>query len=194
MGFWTSPTGQAITGDADKAFIQSFQTIPEGTTAVATIKVFEVVEKPATDYAEQSKFIQITYKLLEGDFKGREVQQKIKVFDGKPEQIERSLNMLMRVMKLCDYKPSHNNEPTTQELSTMCGKILGIMIGEWSMPKKDGTGVMDGNFVREVHSSEGFASETGEKAEVVQHTNSSVETAFSRNNKPVDDLDEDLPF
>ena len=194
MSFWKSDSGQAITGSPDSAFIKDFTTIPEGTKALSSIKKFEVVNKEATQYADAQKFIQITHKLVDGEFRNREVTQKIKCFAGKPEQVERAKNMLMLVMKLCDYRPSHSNEPTTQDLSEMAGKFVGIVIGEWSMPKQDGSGMMKGNFVREVHKSEGFECETGVKAEVVH---SAVDSAFSRNagfSKKDDDLEMDVPF
>tara|TARA_R110000868_G_scaffold161317_1_gene391512 strand:- start:16878 stop:17450 length:573 start_codon:yes stop_codon:yes gene_type:complete len=183
------------TGDPSKAFVQDFTTIPEGSKALATIKAFEVVDKDATQYSGATKFFQVTWKLTTGDFTNREVQQKIKCFDGKPEQIERAKNMLVLVMKLCDYTPSHNNEPTTQELASLCGKIVGIVIGEWSMPKADGSGNMEGNFVRECHKSEGFACETGVKAEV-KYAAPAPDSAFSRNKPQEDDLfpDSDVPF
>lgn len=185
------------TGDPSKAFIQDFTTIPEGTRALATIKAFEVVNKEATQYNDATKFFQVTYKLVSGDFKNREVIQKIKCFEGKPEQIERAKNMLVLIMKLCDYTPAHNNEPTTQELSMMRGKVAGIVIGEWSMPKKDGSGMLDGNFVRECWKSEGFESETGVKTEVTYTP--AAESAFSRDKArrdaaAKDDLDMDIPF
>ena len=194
MSFWTSPTGNPITGSPDKAFIKDFATIPEGTMALASIKSFEVTHTQANEFRDGEKFIEVKYKLIDGDFKNREVSQKIKVFEGKPEQIERNLNMLKLVMDLCSFKPIHNEEPTNDELSRMNGKIVGIKIGEWSMPKADGT-TMDGNFVREVHASTGFVCETGVKKEVV-HTNSAVETAFSRNPYPTNNIgvDSDLPF
>jgi hypothetical protein len=194
MSFWQAPSGKKITGNPEDSFAQAFTTIPEGTSAVATVKKFEVVNKEASQYGAAQKYIQVTYKLLDGDFKNREVQQKIKCFEGKPEQIERNLNMLMRVMKLCSYTPTHNNEPTTAELNEMVGNIVGIVIGEWSMPKADGSGVMEGNFVREVHESTGFVAETGVKAEVV-HTNPAPESAFSRDKARRDaELDGDVPF
>lgn len=184
------------TGDPSKAFVQDFTTIPEGTRALATVKAFEVVNKEATQYGDATKFFQVTWKLIDGEFKNREVTQKIKCFDGKPEQIERAKNMLVLIMKLCDYIPTHDNEPTTQELSMMRGKVVGIVIGEWSMPKQDGSGVIDGNFIREVHPSNGFVAETGVKTEVTYTP--AAESAFSRDkarrDAPKDDLDSDIPF
>lgn len=189
-------------GDPSKAFAPSFTTIPEGTRALAAIKTFEVVSKEAThassffsSYADATKFFQVTWKLISGDFKNREVTQKIKCFDGKPEQIERAKNMLVLIMKLCDYTPTHNNEPTTSELSVMCGKCAGIVISEWSMPKQDG-GIMEGNFVREAHSAKDFESETGVKTEVKHKP--TLESAFSRERErqaaQQNDLSDDIPF
>lgn len=192
-GFWSSPIGQEIKGDAASAFLSDFSVIPDGTMALAAVKAANIVSKEATQYKEADRYIEITYKLIDGDFKNREVSQKIKVFTGKPEAIHRNLNMLKLVMDLCNFKPTHNNEPTNDDLGALVGKTLGIKIAEWSMPKADG-GFMEGNFVREVHSSSGFKCETGIKQEVV-HSRSSVDSAFSRNEsgKVLDDLD-GLPF
>ena len=121
--------------------------------------------------------------------------QKIKCFDGSPDAIDRNLNMLKLVMDLCKFKPTHAEAPTQQDLMPMIGSILGVKIREWSMPKKDGSGMMEGNFVAEVFSPVGFEDEAGVKAEV-KHVQSNVDSAFSRN-KPVEDelfSGDDVPF
>jgi len=193
MSFWNSPTGQPITGSEKDAFIQDFTTIPEGTMAIGVIKSCTVEEKAETQYSDATKFINVIYKLADGDFKNREVTQKIKVYDGKPEAIHRNLNMLKLLMTLCGYDPSHDGEPTNEDLANLHGKVLGLKIGEWSMPRADGS-IGEGNFVRELHPSAGFVCETGIKTEVV-HTRSAVETAFSRNPRGVDPvLDDGIPF
>jgi len=189
--FWKSGTGAAITGEAKNAFLEDFGVIPEGTTAKASIKEFCVVNKEATQYAEAQKFLQITYKLLDGDYKNRQVTQKIKVFEGKPEQIDRNLNMLKLVMDLCSFKPANSNEPTNDDLVVMVGKIVGVKIKEWSLPKNDGT-MMEGNYVSEVYAAAETLTDTGVKLEV-KHVRKDVESAFSRNAAAMD-LDQDLPF
>lgn len=193
--FWSSGTGKAITGDADSAFLPEFSIIPDGTTAKATIKTFEVVEKEATQYAAATRFLQITYKILDGSYKGREVTQKIKVFDGKPEQIDRNLNMLKLIMQLCNCKPTHAGEPTDADLAVMHGHIVGIKIREWSLPRADGS-IMDGNFVCEVHPTANFETKTGVKLEVVHTRDESItDSAFSRNdNLAATASDDDIPF
>ncbi len=95
MNFWTSGSGAPITGAPDKAFLQDFTVIPNNTMALAAIKSFMIAEENATAYcASASRYYQIIWKISSVDFKGREVKQKIKPFDGKPEQIDRALNML----------------------------------------------------------------------------------------------------
>lgn len=189
-GFWNSGSGAPITGEAKDAFIGDFTQIPEGTCADAIIKSFMLVEKENKFSNKNDRFYEIKYKLLNGDYKGREVSQKIKCFDGKPEQIDRALNMMKLIMQLCDFKPTHNDEPNDIELGLMINKIVSIKIGEWSMPKADGSGVMEGNFIREVHKSGVLAAETGIKAEVVHRP---TDSALTRNAK-MPDLDSDLPF
>ena len=80
----------------------------------------------------------------------------------------------------------------------MVGNVIGIVIGEWSLPKNDGSGMMEGNFVRENHPSKDFKSETGVKTEVV-HTAPGPDSAFSRErDRKANDKDEllesDIPF
>ena len=190
MGFWTSGTGEMPTGLPQDAFVSDFSIIPEGTSASAMIKSFTLIEKENKYSGTTDKFYNVVYRLLDGNFKSREVTQKIKCFDGKPEQIQRALNMLKLVMQLCDFKPSHNNAPGDIELITMVNKIVSIKIGEWSIPKADGSGVMEGNFVREVHASGAIATETGVKAEVVHRP---TDSALQRN-AGMPELNDDLPF
>lgn len=197
--FWTPPSGNKITGEADKAFLSDFSIIPENSKAVASIKKFVRVDKDANEYTGKQSYLEITYKLIDGDFKGREVSQKIKCFDGTDTSLERNLNMLMLVMKLCDFKPTHGGEPTAEELAGMQGTVLGIVIGEWSIAKKDG-GIMEGNNVREVYSAEGFECETGVKVESKPEPVTSMpESAFTRDKARRDAdakemMDDDIPF
>ena len=192
MSFWLSGTGLAPTGKPEDAFIGDFVVIPEGTVATATIKAFTLVEKENKHTNSVDKFYQIIYKLLDGDHKSREVTQKIKCFDGKPEQIQRNLNMLKLVMQLCEFKPSTAEAPMDLELLPMLNKIVSIKIGEWSMPKQDG-GMMEGNFVREVHASGAIATETGIKSVAVHAPTHGVQSALTRN-AVMPELDSDLPF
>lgn len=193
--FWVSGSGRKITGAAEEAFLGDFTLIPDGTVADAMIKKFVIVEKN-NDYTQTTdKYFEITWKLVSGDFRNREVLQKIKAFAGKPEAIDRALNMLMLVMKLCDYKPSHNNAPVDAELAEMNGKTLTIKIREWHMAKSDGS-MMDGNHVTEVHVCGDVPTETGTL--LPPQPRAAVEkkdSALSRNQRVNEaELNDDIPF
>ncbi len=189
MSFWTSGSGMTITGKPEDAFVGDFTIIPEGTCGDAMIKSFSLVDKENKHTGKNDKFYQIIWKLMNGDFAKREVTQKIKCFDGKPEQIDRALNMLKLVMQLCDFKPTHADAPQDLELIPMFNKICSIKIGEWSMPKADG-GFMEGNFVREVHASGQLAPETGVKTVVTHASTSALQRHASTPELP----DDGIPF
>lgn len=194
MSFWQSGSGAKITGEAKDAFSPEFTQIPEGTTACASLYNIEIAVKDATDYAEATKFYQLTWKLTQGEFVNRQVTQKIKCFDGTPEAIDRNLNMLKLLMDLCQFKPMHNEAPTEEELRRMCGKILGIKIGEWSIAKRDGSGVMEGNFVREIYAAKDTDVKTGVKSSIPAYV-PKVDSAFSRNPRAQEeDFDDGIPF
>jgi len=192
MGFWESGSGKKITGTSDDAFIPEFTIIPNGTIADAVIKSFFLVEKDNKFTSLTDKYYELTYKLVSGDYKNREVTQKIKAFSGTPAQVDRALNMLRLVLTLCDYTPTHKDAPTDIDLLPTMGKMVCIKIREWSMPKNDGPGNIEGNFVSEVHASGALPAETGTKMEQAVVTRS-VDSALNRNSTLVD-LKDDLPF
>ncbi|MFB1501523.1 hypothetical protein [Thiocapsa sp. N5-Cardenillas] len=193
MSFWTSGSGAPITGNLKDAKVPDFTVIPDGTMALAKIESFEFANKPATKYKGPETIYEIKWKITAGDFVNREVTQKIKPFDGKPFQIDRALNMMKLIMNLCHYTNHSNEAPDTESLKPMVGKILGIKISEYSIPKKDEPGNIEGNHVTEVHPAADFKCETGVKKEVV-HSRSNVESAFSRNAPEIGGALDDLPF
>lgn len=182
MSFWMSRTGKEITGRADDAFVKDFEIIPNNTMALAKIVSF---------INDNDNHLEIIWKITSDSFKNREVRQKIKCFNGKPEQIDRALNMLKLIMDLCSFKPTHSNAPTNDDLMRMNGKVCGIKIREYAVPKEDGSGIAAGNFVSEVHSPKEFQCEVGEKMKC----DSVVESAFSRyQNNAANQVTDDIPF
>jgi hypothetical protein len=175
-------------GKAEDAYVGDFSIIPNNTTARAMIKTIQVMET-SNKYTGAQKFIEISWQLLDGDFKNREVKQKIKCFEGDESALKRARNMLLLVMKLCQFQLSHELEPTTFDLLPLTGKMLGIKIREWSMEKKDGSGTMEGNFVSEVHPlDDKWVTETGVKSV------SKVHKPTQQQNVPDISESDDLPF
>lgn len=184
-GFWDSELG-VITGNAEDAFAKSFKQIPDNTLALARINSFSNAENNGATY------LNIEWHLIEGDFQGQKVNQKIKAFDQDPKVKHRALNMLKLIYMMFKVSPKSSNPPSDDELGVFNGKVAGIRIRE-TEPNDQGKQY---NWVSEVHNSQGFESETGVRVEVT-HTRESTDTAFSRNRVSESDLnkmDDDIPF
>lgn len=189
MSFWISQVGK-LDGTPESAFTKTNRIIPDNTMVLAMIKKFELAEYNG------NQFHQITWKIVDGEFKNQEVRQKIHTFDLDNNKRHRGLNMMMLIFKMFNESPKSNDAPTTEELNMFCGKIAGIKVNEF--PRDDGK---TGNWVSEVHAAAGFKPEQGVKLEVTAAVVSSnnaapMDSAFSRNQRTqtVSGIDDDLPF
>lgn len=184
MSFWTLSTNEQAKGDEASSHVSSFKIIPDGTMATGKIKEF-VADKNK----EGQPFYKCVYKLIDGDFKNREVIHKIKCFDSKATIADRAINMMKRLYDLAGLKPSHSEAPKDSDLAHFKGKDIGIKISEWSMVNSDGV-LSEGNYVSEIHASIGFECSTGVKIETIGHP---IESALSRNSRlsspPLDNQD-----
>lgn len=192
--FWKSGSGQLLTGNAEDAFLREFSLIPNNSCAIAKIATFANVIKDNKFTGQVDKFINITWRILEGEFKNQEVTQKIKPFSGTNEAVDRALNMLKLIMTLCNFSPSHSSAPTDDDLKKMVGKTCGIKIREFAMPKNDGSGLFEGNFVSEVHDAVGFKSETGIKMQITHRAPDHLDSAYRRNPPKSDTIEDEIPF
>lgn len=193
INFWTSGTGEVPTGNPEDAFIKEYGLIANNTKVLAKIVSAFTHEGMNRYNSTNEKFIQIIWEIKEGEYKGRNVKQKIQCFLGKPEGIDKSLNMLKLLMKLCDFKPSHTNEPTVQDLNQLEDKVLGIKIRQKYMTSEDGKDI-EWNSIDEIHPIHGFESQQGE---LIEHKKTGYESALQRNSsiKRIDDfLDDDINF
>jgi hypothetical protein len=190
MSFWTLSTQAPASGAAEASHVANFTVIPDGTQAPAQIKEFVLIES-SKDYAKP--LYSVIFKIIQGDYKNREVRLKIKCFDDKTTVSDRGINLLKRIYDLCNYQPTHSNAPTEQDLVPMLGKVMGIKIAEFIGTNSKTGEPTNGNYVSEVWKADSaFETLTGTKLEV---TTSHVDTAFSRNavtGLPSDNSD--IPF
>lgn len=171
--FWNSSFG-VITGNEEDAFTIKPKLIPDGTMEVAELSKFILAN---SEY--DGEFYQATWTIMDGDYKGLNIRQKIKAMDNNEEKRHSALNMLKRICILMSFKPTHNEKLNDDDLARMVGGLAGIKIQEWHLNGNDG------NWVSEVHNAKGFKKAEGINKPV-------IETAFSRN---VDvKIEDDLPF
>jgi len=192
MSFWESELGD-VTGKAEDAFAKQYTQIPDGTKALAKIESFTNQVYKDSGF----KYLNIEWTLMDGDFKGQKVQQKLKVyggdkFDKDPAKTRhRALNMLKLLYGLFNVKATNAN-PTDQDLASFLGKIAGLKIRE-TEPNENGRSY---NWVAEVHPSQGFKAETGAGLPVVAYTSVSSHptSRMASNDTPPPIDDSDLPF
>lgn len=164
--FWEN-----ITGSEQDAFAPNFTAIPEGTHAVAEIKVVEFLQPQ-----DKRPMYEVKWKIVGGDFKNRMIFQKIRCFDEDESKAIRQRNILMLLFKTANV-PIPAGQPLNHDLAHFQGRICNIKIG--LMKADDGK---EYNFVREIHS-----------ADYVPV--SPVDSAFSRNaSRPMGLPDDGIPF
>lgn len=157
-------------GDEKKAFSTGFQPLPDGTEAIAQLDKAE--------FDESGKFgplYNLTWKIVDGEYTNRLVFQALGVFDQDEVRATRAKNLLMYLFKLFNVSVPAR-APTTQDLSTMVGRLALIKVGVWV--NKEGKAK---NVINEIH--------THGDAQL-----SAIESAFSRN--PVNNTkpEDDIPF
>lgn len=181
MSFWELSDKSKPTGSESAAFASNFMQIPDNTTANAKIKSFEPKE------FDGQKSYQVVWELSNGDFKGALVRQSITPFADDVKKADRAKEMFVRLYNLCDLKPKHSNAPTKEDLAVFQGKSCSVKIGN---------GIIQGverTWIREIHALDHLEVETGHTA-VSIGVPSTIESAFSRNQKNTDDLSDDVPF
>lgn len=183
MSFYTSSAGIKIDGSAEASHVRSFAIIPDGTQAPALIKKIE-----RKLFNDGGKIYEVTYKLLEGEFAGMETRQKINPFDEDISKASRNLNMLVRLFKLCNFKPPHSNEPSTEDLQPLVGNSIGIVIRQWAFDGKEG------NFISEIHLLDNeFRTVSGVPMAPKNNETKGVDSALTRN-QGTKMIDDDIPF
>lgn len=185
MTFWNTTNG-ILDGKEESSFtnVGSMILIPNNTYARAIIIKPEI--KEITFNGQIDRFYSFTYKLIDGEFKDAEVQQKVRAFGAPSPKRDRAINMLYRLFKLCSVPMREDgSSPTEFDMLQFIGKTLGIRIQEWQQNGKEG------NWVSEVHSAEGFETKTGTKLALKSHDHSPYKTESL---EEYDKMQGDLPF
>lgn len=134
MSFFSQEALQT-TGSFDS---NSFEVIPDNTKALAVITNAEWRE--ANEY--NAKHISFTWDIVEGEFKGRKVFQKIKLFESDKDKVIKAQKMLIAIDANCKGAIAQAGvEPTAQGLASLLHSPMYIMIKEYEMNGNKGNWV-----------------------------------------------------
>ena len=122
---------EALNGVKSGSFdANSFETIPDNTKALAIISSAEWRE--ANEY--NGKHISLTWDIVEGEFKGRKVFQKIKLFETDKTKALKAQKMLIAIDANCKGAiVAAGVEPTQQGLQSLLHSPMYILIKEYEM-------------------------------------------------------------
>lgn len=169
MSFF-SPEALQTTGSFDS---NSFEVIPDNTKALAVITNAEWRE--ANEY--NGKHISLTWDIVEGDFKGRKVFQKIKLFESDKDKVIKAQKMLIAIDANCKGAIAQAGvEPTAQGLASLLHSPMYIMIKEYEMNGNKG------NWICAVSERKRGAQQAQQQIDPVA------------NQEPAVDFDDDIPF
>lgn len=134
MSFFSQEALQT-TGSFDS---NSFEVIPDNTKALAVITNAEWRE--ANEY--NAKHVSLTWDIVEGEFKGRKVFQKIKLFESDKDKVIKAQKMLIAIDANCKGAIAQAGvEPTVQGLASLLHSPMYIMIKEYEMNGNKGNWV-----------------------------------------------------
>lgn len=198
MSLFKSRTGADITGSDANSFSGNFKPLPDNTQATAAIKTFTIQEY------EGETFFQVIWKLIDGEFKGSEVKQRIAPFDRDDNRAQRALNMLYRIFKLLGHRTDYEDVPTNEDLASMRNGILSIKIGNGVIEGQDRTWVREVWREGQLDVVTGETKETGSKPRTSAPSQSPAaasdqDSAFDRERKRREAAknelpDDDIPF
>lgn len=163
MSFWDLSDGNKAEelSEFDSQFVEL---IPDNTSAIACIDSAEWKEH------QNQRYINLSWTILDGEYKGFKLFQKVRVRDENAKKRDKAIRMLAAIdMNAGGGLRKLEQEPEDLDLSMMLSnKVMGIKVMTWEM---DGS---SGNWVSMVQSSEAAKNASANSSDV--------------------DLDEDIDF
>lgn len=179
--FWTTSEGEDLSKTPQPTSFDSannFENIPDGTVLPAA-----PIEAANAEY-EGDEYINIKWQSVDGDFKGRTVYMKLRVYDSNPKKRDRALRLLSAIDKNAGNPLAGvTGKPTDQDLSKLCGKPMDIRTRIWNIDGKTGNWV---EAIGKLGELSGKAPAPAKKAGAAKP--SSVATAATET------FDDDIPF
>lgn len=131
MSFFKKSSGEMAKGDKAE-FGGNLKPIPDNTIAMS------MIEEALWKEYEGQRYINLKWKIIDGEYKSRVSFQKLKVYDAKETTADNAKDALYRLFLLCNATPP-DSEPTDIELmKALCNKPLAPRYRVWEIDGKSG--------------------------------------------------------
>lgn len=159
MSFWNTSDNQQANqtdGNADVGG-GNLEPIPANTLLRA------MVSEAAYDDYQGDRYIKLRWDVVDGEYKGRVVFHKLKVFDSDPKKADKAKRMLAAIAYNAGGKLLEIAEPTDADLAVhLVNKPMLIKVQVWEMEGDDGQ-MRSGNWVQAVESGKQAAQPQAQK-------------------------------
>lgn len=187
MSFWQTSTGEQLNEASVSTTFESsysFDPIPRGTILRVAARSVEWSEYNG------DRYINAQWNILDGDYKGRVVFQKIKVLESDAKKRDKALTMLATIDSLTGAGLVRlQHEPTDIDLARLCGKPIEIRVGVYKNDD-DPENIKIYNFVEAVGA---IGALSGGKQKQ-SSTEDQVKAINPTNYVAPDNIDDDIPF
>ena len=165
MSFFTLSDGQAVEQQSEFDAAQDLEVIPNNTKVLFAADTAEWAEY------EGDQYINIKWDILNGEYRGRKIFQKIRVKDSDPKKRDKALRMLVAIDTNCGGGLMRlGTEPTDMDLSVnILGKPMHGMLKVWKLTDENGE-VKEGNWVAAVSSATNNTMQATPRQEPVKHS------------------------
>lgn len=135
MNFFTTSDNKAIeTGTTFEMGGGNFEPIPENTQLKA------MIDEAKWDEYDQQKYISLRWAIIDGEFKGRKLFQKVRVLDADSKKSDKAKSMLAAVDSNAGGKlMAAGVMPDDMSLSiNLMNKPMAIVVSVWEIDGKKG--------------------------------------------------------
>ena len=178
MSFWDTSTGENLAATQQTGSYESstaMEPIPDGT--VATSMPTEV----KWDEHEGKRHIKIRWDVIDGEYKGRVIFQKIQVAEPDIKKRDKALRMLAAIDANAGAGLLQlTGEPSDMDLSRLCNRPMSLRLRIWELDDKS----KSGNWVEAVAPVGGGAMQSANSAAPASVQQADQVMALDTGNRP----------
>lgn len=158
MSFFTLSTGEQAKSTTTFEIQGGGEPIPAGSILLS------VITEAKWDEYEGDRYINLRWDVVGKDHTGRVIFQKLRVTDGDAKKRDKAIMMLMAIdANTGGHLSKLSGEPSDQDLTKLCGRKIGIMVGVWKIKDSMTGEEKSGNWIKMVSSPQDAGEKLREK-------------------------------
>lgn len=149
MSFWNTSNNAPVVAKTEVDQNNDLEPIPSGTT------LRSIITEAKWAHHEGDEYISIRWDVIDGEYKGRVVFQKLRVKDSEDKKRDKAIEMLAGIDANAGGKLMSSGEAPTDMsmMQNLCNKPMVIRVAVWAIEDSATGETKKGNWVNGVFSS-----------------------------------------